>query len=375
MKIEAAVLRSEDSPFVIETLDLAEPAAHQVLVRIVGVGHCHTDVLPRAVAGFGTPPIVLGHEGAGVVEAVGSAVTTPEVGDHVVLSFDSCGTCPNCIDAHPAYCQTFLARNLGGYALDGTTPLTDAAGGPVAGRWFGQSSFASHTVVEARNVVVVDKALPLELLGPLGCGVQTGAGAVLEVLKVRPGEGIVVVGAGAVGLSAIMAARVAGASPIIAVDLNTKRLDLARELGATETIVAGTGDLTAQIRDVVPDGVKYGLDTTGMPTVISATLDAIALRGTLALVGVQQGDLAVAPLALTAGRTITGILEGDANPHTFIPTLIALWKAGLFPFDRLITTFHLSEINTAEEQALAGSIVKPVLLVEVRPDSPHRGKS
>lgn len=363
MKINAAVLRSEESPFVIEELELQEPNAHQVLVRIVGVGHCHTDVLPRAAAGFGTPPIVLGHEGAGIVEAVGAAVTTTKVGDHVVLSFDSCGTCANCLDAHPAYCDTFLARNLVGNSLDGSTPLTDSSGTPVAGRWFGQSSFASHVVVDAHNTVVVDKSLPLELLGPLGCGVQTGAGAVLEVLDVRPGEGIVVVGTGAVGLSAIMAAKAAGAGQIIAVDLNTERLALATEFGATDTIVAGNGNLTEQIRAIAPAGVKYGLDTTGLAPVIASTLDALSLRGTLGLVGVQQGDLTIAPLALTAGRTITGILEGDANPHTFIPRMIALWKAGQFPFDRLVTTFPLSEINTAEKRALAGEIIKPVLLL------------
>lgn len=362
IKIEAAVLRGEEEPFVIEELELADPAPGEVLVRVVGAGHCHTDVLPRAAAGFGTPPIVLGHEGAGIVEAVGSAVTTVAVGDHVVLSFDSCGTCPNCRDAHPAYCDTFLPRNLAGNALDGSTPLRDSSGTPVAGRWFGQSSFATHALVDAKNAVVVDKDLPLHLLGPLGCGVQTGAGAVLEVLQVRAGEGIVVTGTGAVGLSAIMAAAVVGAHPIIAVDRNTDRLELARELGATHTIEAGTDNLTDQIRVVAPTGVRYGLDTTGLPTVISATLDALQLRGVLGMVGVQQGDLSIAPLALTAGRTITGILEGDANPHTFIPTLIDLWQAGKFPFDRLVTTFPLSEVNTAEKRALAGEIVKPVLL-------------
>ena len=368
MKIHAAVLRSEDKPLDIEELELADPALDQVLVRIVGAGHCHTDVLPRAGAGdtppiaFGTPPIVLGHEGAGVIEAVGAGVTTAAVGDHVVLSFDSCGKCHNCRDAHPAYCDTFLARNLGGHGIDGSTPLTDDTGSVVASRWFGQSSFATHSLVDAKNVVVVDKDLPLELLGPLGCGVQTGAGSVLEVLDVRTGEGIVVVGVGAVGLSAIMAAKVAGAHPIIAVDLNPVRLDLARELGATHTITAGTGNLTEQIRAIAPAGVRYGLDTSGLPHVIAATLDALALRGTLGMVGVQQGDLAIAPLALTAGRTLTGILEGDVNPQTFIPRLITLWQAGKFPFDRLITTLPLSEINSAEERVLAGEIVKPVLL-------------
>jgi aryl-alcohol dehydrogenase len=362
MRIHAAVLRSETGAFSIEEVELVEPGPDQVLVRITAVGHCHTDALPRAGAGFGTPPIVLGHEGAGVVEAVGVAVHTTAVGDHVVLSFDHCGTCTNCRDAHPAYCDTFLQRNLSGRALDGSTPITDAIGEPVAARWFGQSSFATHAVVDAKNVVVVDKDLPLEILAPLGCGVQTGAGAVLEVLGVTAGDGIVVTGTSAVGLSAIMAAKAAGAATIIAADLNTGRLGLARELGATDTVVAGSGNLTEQIRAVAPDGVRYGLDTTGVPAVITAALEALSLRGVMGMLGVQQGDLTIPPLALTAGRTLTGILEGDANPQTFIPRLITLWRAGDLPLEKLITTFPLSDINVAEKQALAGEIIKPVLL-------------
>lgn len=362
MRIEAAVLRGEDTPFTIEELELPAPAAHQVLVRIVGVGHCHTDVLPRAGAGFGPPPIVLGHEGAGIVEAVGDAVHTVAAGDHVVLSFNSCNSCGNCRNAHPAYCETFLERNLSGHGVVGDAPLIDSVGKAVAGRWFGQSSFATHTVVDASNAVVVDKDLPLELLGPLGCGVQTGAGAVLEVLRVRPGESIVITGTGAVGLSAVMAAKAAGASRIIAVDVNPRRLALARECGATDTIVAGEPDLTEQIRTIVPAGVTYGLDTTGLPAVIAGCLDALVMRGTLGLVGVQQGDLTIGPMALIVGRTVTGILEGDANPQIFIPILIELWRSGRFPFDRLIETFPLSEINIAEKRSLAGEIVKPVLI-------------
>lgn len=362
MKITAAVLRGEQSPYTLEELDLADPGPQQILVRIVSAGHCHTDLVPRAAMGMGTPPIVVGHEGAGVVEAVGDAVQSVAVGDHVVLSFDSCGRCRNCHDAHPAYCDTFLERNLGGPGVDGPGPLTDADGKPVSGRWFGQSSFATHTVVDADNAVVVDKSLPLELLGPLGCGIQTGAGAVLESLQVPPGAGIVVTGTGAVGLSAIMAAKAAGAGPIIGVDLNPARLELARELGATDTVISGDGDLTEAIRAVAPAGVDYGLDTTGLPAVISATLNALTQRGVLGLVGVQQGDLTIDPMALTVGRSLRGILEGDAVPQTFIPTLIALWQTRRFPFDKLIQTFDLADINTVEQRALAGEIIKPVLL-------------
>ncbi|MEZ0342009.1 NAD(P)-dependent alcohol dehydrogenase [Mycobacterium sp. pV006] len=355
MKITAAVLRGEQAPYTLEELELPDPGPGQILVRVVGAGHCHTDVVPRAGMGLGTPPIVVGHEGAGVVEAVGTAVDSVSVGDHVVLSFDSCGRCRNCRQAQPAYCDTFMERNLGGPGVDGAEQLTDSDGRPVAGQWFGQSSFATHAVVD-------DKSLPLELLGPLGCGIQTGAGAVLEALRVPPGTGIVVTGTGAVGLSAIMAAKVAGAGPIIAVDINAERLELARELGATDIIVSGDADLTEQIRAVAPAGVDYGLDTTGLPAVIGPTLNALTQRGVLGLVGVQQGDLVIDPLALAVGRTLRGILEGDAVPQTFIPRLIALWQDGRFPFDKLIQTFDLTDINTVEQRALAGEIIKPVLL-------------
>lgn len=362
MKIQAAVLRGAQSAYLIEQLDLADPAAHEVLVRIVGVGHCHTDLAPRAGVGFGEPPLVAGHEGSGVVEVVGSAVTNVDVGDHVVLSFDSCRECPACRDAQPAYCEAFLARNLIGRALDGSTSLIDGNGDAVAGRWFGQSSFASHAVVDARNVVVVDKQLPLELLGPLGCSIQTGAGAVLEALDVRPGDSIVITGTGAVGLSAVMAASAAGAATIIAVDLNAERLELARELGATHTIVGGTGNLTQQIREILPLGAQYGVDTTSVPTVMLELLDGLALRGVLGMLGLPQGDIPIPAITLGAGRTITGIVEGSSNPQAFIPRLIALWQAGRFPFDKLITQFPLSKINEAEQGSLAGLIIKPVLI-------------
>ena len=216
MKTTAAVLRGHDQPYTIESIDLRDLRPHEVLVRIVAAGMCHTDVLPRVPGFIAAPPIVAGHEGAGVVEAIGGDVTRVAVGDHVVLSFDSCGTCANCNAGQPAYCDTFIVRNLFGRELDGTNTATDADGAPVAARWFGQSSFASHAITTERNTVVVDKSLPLEKLGPLGCGIQTGAGSILGALDVQPGTSVAVFGAGAVGLAAVMAAKVAGATTIVA---------------------------------------------------------------------------------------------------------------------------------------------------------------
>lgn len=363
MKISAAVLRAHQGPYGIEEAELADPAPGEVRVRIAGVGMCHTDTLPRIPDLTVGPPIIAGHEGAGVVEAVGAGVTDRAVGDHVVLSFDSCSCCQNCRAGHPAYCATFFARNLSGIGDGAPSPVTGADGRPIAARWFGQSSFASHANVAARNTVVVDRTLPLELLGPLGCGIQTGAGAVFNSLNLRAGQSIVVYGAGAVGLSAVMAAAVSGAATVIAVDLHDSRLQLAEQLGATHTVNGGDLDrVAAAIAEITGDGSQYALDTTGVPAVISTAIAALRPTGVCGLVGAQLGDLVLDPMALAVGKTVTGILEGDAQPALLIPALITLWQQGRFPFDSLIKTYPLAAINQAEADSLAGSVIKPVLI-------------
>jgi aryl-alcohol dehydrogenase len=363
MKIRAAILRNASEPYSIERLDLAGPSAGEILVRIVGAGMCHTDMIPRApeFAALAPLPLVPGHEGAGVVEAIAPGVRGISVGDHVVLSFDSCGTCASCRGGHPAYCDTFLPRNLSGRHPDGSSPATDEAGKPVGARWFGQSSFATHALATERNAVVVDRSLPLELLGPLGCGIQTGAGSVLVAMGVRAGSAIAVYGAGAVGLSGVMAARVAGATTIVAVDLHPGRLELARELGATHVVDGKARDAAQEILSLT-GGVEYVFDTTGVPAVIAGAVTALKPRGLCGLVGVRGADLVLPPLALEVGRTVMGIIEGDVVPQQFIPQMIALWQQGRFPFDRLIRTFPLAEIDGAERASLAGEVVKPVLL-------------
>jgi aryl-alcohol dehydrogenase len=360
MQIQAAVLRTADGPYSIEAVELADPGPGEVLVRIVAVGMCHTDVLPRAPGSFSPPPIIGGHEGAGVVEAIGAGVTDIAVGDHVVLSFDSCGECSNCRAGASAYCDTFLVRNLLGRRVDGSTAVRDAAGEEVSSRWFGQSSFATHCLATARNTVVVDPSLPLEKLGPLGCGVQTGAGAVLLALDVQPGASLVVFGAGAVGLSAVMAGKVAGATTVIAVDLHRHRLDLALELGATHVLEGTDPDLVARIHEITGGGANHAVDATGVPGVILSALASLRMTGTCGLIGVQQGELVLDPLALV-GKTVVGILEGSAEPRQLIPRLIALWQAGDLPFDRLIEEFPLDRIDEAEAASLSGRVVKPVL--------------
>ncbi|MBL7501173.1 NAD(P)-dependent alcohol dehydrogenase [Frankia sp. CNm7] len=365
MKATAAVLRAADGPYVIEEVELDPPGPGEVLVRVVSAGMCHTDVVPRQPGAPAPPPIITGHEGAGVVEAVGEGVTRVAVGDHVVLSFDSCGDCPSCRRGVPPYCDWFLFRNLFGRRLDGTTGVRDASGAEVASRWFGQSSFATHCVAAERCVVVVDSDLPLEKLGPLGCGLLTGAGSVFVDLAVREGSSFVVFGAGAVGLAAIMAAKVAGASTIIAVDLHRHRLDLATELGATH-VLDGAGLDLAQVRDLTGGGADYSFDTTGNVAVIANAVGALRMGGHCGLVGIQTEPITFDAAALV-GKTVSGILEGGADAQVIIPRLIELWRAGRFPFDRLIETFPLEAINTAEEASMSGKVIKPVLLPSARP--------
>ncbi|WP_181781979.1 NAD(P)-dependent alcohol dehydrogenase [Pseudonocardia pini] len=363
MLIQAAVLRSADAPFAVEPVELPEPGPGQVLVRIAGTGFCHTDVLPRVPGFRGAPPLIAGHEGAGTVVAVGPGATV-EVGTPVLLSFDSCGRCANCLGGHPAYCDSFYALNLTGRGGPGAVQARDGAGREVAARWFGQSSFATHALAGSRTVVPVDPDLPLELLGPLGCGIQTGAGSILIALGVTAGSTVAVYGAGAVGLAAVMAAKVAGAAAIVAVDLHDSRLEKALELGATHVVRGDSDRVVKEVQAATGGGAHRALDTTAVPAVIAAGVEGLRPRGTIGLVGAGAGarDLVLAPSALTMGKSVTGILEGDAVPQLFLPRLIELWRQGRFPFDSLVRTYPLAEIDRAERDAAAGTTIKPVLL-------------
>lgn len=356
----AAVLREPEGTFDLEAVTLGDLGPSEVLVRIVGVGFCHTDVLPRGMLA-GILPAVMGHEGSGIVAEVGADVDTVRPGDAVVLSFASCGSCRACSSGHPAYCDLFFPLNLGAHNLDGSASATDSSGAPVGTRWFGQSSFAHHAIVSERSVVVVDDSLPLELLGPLGCGIQTGAGSVLNVMKLQPGQSIVVFGAGAVGLAAVMAAKLAGADEIVAVDLHQHRLDLAVELGATRGVLATASDLAAAVLGGEV-GVDNVLDTTAVPSVMELAITLARAGGNVVFVGAGTQPITVNP-TLFSGKNITYALEGDADPQRFIPMLIEHWRAGRFPFDRLITSYPFDQINTAEGQSLSGEAIKPILIV------------
>ncbi|MEU9968569.1 NAD(P)-dependent alcohol dehydrogenase [Streptomyces malaysiensis] len=365
MRFGAAVLRSYESRFAIEEVILSEgPADGEILVRIAGCGMCRTDLAVRRSAGRSPLPAVLGHEGSGVVVETGGANTGLSVGDHVVLSFDSCGRCRNCVGAAPAYCDSFATLNLFGGREENAARFTDAAGAELAPRWFGQSSFAEYAMVPARNAVRVDPALPVELLGPLGCGFLTGSGAVFNSFGAGPGDSVAVFGAGAVGLAAVMAATAAGAVTV-AVDRHPERLALAERLSAIP-LHAASADLPGRIARLTDGGAQYALDTTGSAQLINDALRALRPTGHLGLVARLHTALPLEPGTLDRGRRISHICEGDAVPGLLIPRLTGLWQAGRFPFDQLIRTYPLADINQAERDCEAGRVVKPVLVPEGR---------
>lgn len=361
----AAVVREKGGPFTVERVRLEEPRDNEVLVRISGVGMCHTDLVVRDQY-FPTPlPAVLGHEGSGIVEKVGKGVSKVKPGDHVVMSYASCGICTNCQQGHYGYCLDLYGRNFSGGRPDGSSPCCDAQGERLSAYFFAQSSFAEHAIATERNVVKIPDDVPVELMGPLGCGIQTGAGAVLNALKPEGGSSIAIFGAGSVGLAAVMAARVAGCATIIAVDLNPSRLELALELGATLAINPNEGDVVAAIQSATGgEGVQYSLECTGLPTVVRQAVDCLRLTGTCGIMGVSPlgTEISLDMNSVMFGRTVRGIIEGDSVPDIFIPRLIELWRQERFPFDKLVRYFPLSEIDEAAHRSERGEVLKAVLL-------------
>jgi aryl-alcohol dehydrogenase len=307
-------------------------------------------------------PVVLGHEGAGIVERIGAGVTRLAPGDPVILTSASCGHCPSCDAGFPIYCYEFNERNFAGGRADGSSPLSKGAE-PIH-YYQGQSSFATHAVIRERSVVKVPKGAPLEMLAPLGCGIMTGAGAIINSLGVDIDHSVAVFGTGSVGLSAIMAAKLVGAGAIIAVDLMDGRLALARELGATHTFNPTRQSAPEAIRKILPLGVDFIVDTTASAAVLREAVALLAPRGTLGMVGGAPKGLEF-PLdvehVLVGGRTVRGIIEGDANPDVFLPKLIDLFMKGKFPIDKLVTFYPFARINDAIADALAGKVVKPIL--------------
>jgi aryl-alcohol dehydrogenase len=358
-RVRAAVAEAPGAPFTVRDAEIEEPRPYEVLVRMTAAGVCHTDLAMRDTWPRRLTPMVFGHEGAGRVEAVGAEVTGLAPGDHVCLTFASCGACEQCAAGHPAYCHTARSRNFSGGRDDGSTPLS-LDGAPLHAGFFGQSSFATHAVVHERGVVKVPSGLPDTVAAPLGCGGQTGAGTVLDRLRPRPGSSLVVLGAGGVGLSALMAAVAAGCDPVVAVAPVASRRRLAVELGAKAALAPGDG-LPAALRDLTDGGAHHVVETTGRPETVRRAVGALRPRGEVALVGLG-GEVTFDVMGLLAkGVRVHGVIEGDSDPGRFIPELVGLHERGLFPLDRLVTAFPVEDIGAAVTAMRDGTVVKPVL--------------
>lgn len=360
--IQAAVVRGKSGPFKIESIQLEDPREDEVLIKIAGTGVCHTDLVVRDQY-FPTPlPAVLGHEGAGWVVAVGAKVTKVVPGDHVVLTYASCGVCANCQKGLYGYCPDLYGRNFSGGRPDGSSPCCSSAGERISGYFFAQSSFADHAIASQRNVVKIRDDVPVELMGPLGCGIQTGAGAVINALKPGAGTSIAIFGTGSVGLSAVMAAKIVGCTTIIAVDLNDARLELALELGATH-IINANNDVGKEITAITGEGVQFSLECTGLPKVARQAVDCLRLTGVCGVIGVAPlgTEFTLDMNSILFGRSIRGIIEGDSIPDVFIPQLIELWRQGRFPFDKLVKFYGLSEIEEAVQASERGDVLKAIV--------------
>lgn len=362
MLIKAAVNRIAGERMSIETLTLEEPRDSEVVVRLVATGMCQTDVAMRNSPTRVPHPIVLGHEGAGVVETVGRAVRKVRPGDHVVMTFNSCGHCPSCHTGAPAYCVESEAINFAGRRADGSVALS-RNGELIHSHFFGQSAFATFALCTERNVVPIRRDVPLELMGPFGCGIQTGAGAVINSLKVSAGSVIGVFGVGSVGLAAIMAARLAGATRILAIDTQDSRLEMAERMGATHRMRSSADISVADIKSASGGGLDFAIDTTGNISVIRQAIDSLAVMGTCGLISSAKGaDISLNVLHLMlGGRTVRGIVQGDSVPDIFLPKLIDLYVQGRFPVDQLVSYYDLPQINEAIDDMATGKAIKPII--------------
>ncbi|MBV9262605.1 MAG: NAD(P)-dependent alcohol dehydrogenase [Pseudolabrys sp.] len=364
MKITAAVVHQAYAPFTIETLDLSDPRQDELLVEVIATGMCQTDQHGRD-GYFPTMPFpaVFGHEGAGIIRAVGSAVTRFKTGDHVLMCYPWCGECPNCRSQRQSYCLSVAELKMGGRRVDGSTTHS-MRGSPVYSAFFQQSSFGTYTIANERFAVKLRNDAPLDVVCALACGGQTGAGAVLNVMQPKSGDGFAVFGAGAVGLCGMMAAKIAGCDPIIAIDIHEHRLALARELGATHTINhAGRDDVVAEIRKITSVGVRYSLETSAVPSVLREAIDCTMPAGTCILLGSARrgSETSIEMPFLQNGRTVRGVIQGDSIPQDFIPRLVDHMIAGRFAADRLITYYDLADINVAAADSASGKTIKPVL--------------
>ncbi len=362
-QIIAGVSESGGPPVLTPAI-LDDPMPDEMVIKLGAVGICHTDI---GISQWRQGKSVFGHEGAGTVVSIGDDVTQFTPGDRVVGTFGFCGTCPNCTHDRPAYCFDHVAQNFDGVRPPDRPSLTLPGGETIAGEFFRQSCFATHALVTDRNCVKLPEDMSFVAAAPLGCGVQTGAGAVVNNFAAEAGRPLLVIGCGAVGLSAVMAGAIIGCSPIIAVDLIPERRELALSMGAHHALDGAQSDLAATIRDLSQGGVSYALDCAGTQATYETALAALHPGGVCGVVTLPGGfgEPVMHPGGMTFLNTSTiGVIEGDSVPGSFIPWLIDQYQAGKLPFDRLIKQYSFADIATAFDDLAKGRAIKPVLIFD-----------
>lgn len=361
MKMKAAIIHEAGAPFAFETVDIMDPQAGEVMVKVTACGVCATDQAAREQI-FKVPlPAVLGHEGCGVIEKVGPGVTEFCVGDKVGFSYGSCGKCPNCRKGRPYGCYEF-ANNFKGTMPDGTTRIS--LNGKKVSSFFGQAAFAEYAVINTNSVIAVPDGINLATVGPLGCGIQTGAGAVMNVLKPEPDSSIIVTGCGPVGMAAIMAAKIVGCTIIIACDIVESRLELAKEFGATHVINSKACDKSVHeiAFEITEGGCDYSVDCTAIGPCIKESLECLRPLGKCANIGgALELNLSAEDDLVRFGRSLIGVTEGYSIPKIFIPQLLNYYKKGMFPYDKMITYYDFEQLDKAFEDTKAGIAMKAVV--------------
>lgn len=364
MKSEAAVLREKAGAFQIEPITLDKLRDDELIVKIIAAGICHTDISVRdGFIPMPETPSILGHEGAGIVVESGKGVKDIKIGDRVALSFAYCGDCSCCQTNRPARCENFFGANVGGRRLDGSCTAFDTDGAPLNAHFFGQSSFATYAIVKHSFAVPIEDDIPFHIAAPLGCGFQTGAGTVLNAMKPSAGNSILVLGVGAVGLAAVMAANVSECNEIIVADLNDHRLKTALTIGATHAINVKTAPVVEQVKDILPNGVDFVIEASGAPAAMESAFYCVRPYGKVSFVGAPKigSNITIDANALMMGASYQAVVEGDSDPRAFIPKLIDYYRAGKMPFDKLIKTYPFQDVNTAFADSESGKVIKSVL--------------
>lgn len=365
-EVLAAVARVPSASMEIVPVRLDDPRPDELIVEVRAAGICHSDLAGRDQYMPFPLPGVLGHEGAGIVRAVGSAVTRVAIGDRVVMSQAFCGTCQTCAEGRVTACPHAGTLSLSGVRADGTGTIADSEGRPLSGGFLGQSSWATHALVREANVVGIDDGLPWEVAASMACGVQTGAGAILNVLKPRSADAVVVFGAGTVGLSAVMAARHGGSETVIVSDPQPHRLELARELGATHTLDPTSVDVVDAVRDLANGGASFAIEASGALAAGAAAVRCLDRTGTCLLLGVPPFGTPIELdwIGLVSGQTILGVPYGGGSPSTTISSLLEIRASGGLPVEKLIKTYPFDQVGQAIADMEAGVALKPVLLLD-----------